>query len=115
MLLLFENCPMNFKTVKKRISCALPAWLLLDSGQNLIGSGRFWWVHVISSTAIQMSKEHLSETLDKFLIVLRQSLLGKPKQRRQLSKDSAQYPLAPTSTAKKDTFQPFDLIAEQSE
>ena len=46
---------------------------------------------------------------------LRQSLLGKPKQRRQLSKDSAQYyPLAPTSTAKKDTFQPFDLIAEQS-
>ena len=70
-----------------------------------------------------MSKEHLSETLDKFLIVLRQSLLGKPRQRRQLSKDSAQYPLAPTSTAKKDTptstakkdtFQPFDLIAEQS-
>ena len=48
---------MNFKTVKKLISCALPAWLLLGSGQNLIGSGRFWsvparfwWVHVISST-----------------------------------------------------------------
>ena len=57
--------------------------------------------------AIQMSKEHLSETLDKFLIVLRQGLLGKPKQQRQLSKDSAQYPLVPTSTAKKDTFQPF--------
>ena len=57
MLLLFENCPMNFKTVKKLISCALPACLLLGSGQNLIGSarfllgsGRFWWVHVISST-----------------------------------------------------------------
>ena len=32
---------MNFKTVKKLISCALPAWLLLGSGQNLIGSGRF--------------------------------------------------------------------------
>ena len=48
---------MNFKTVKKLISCALPAWLLLGSGQNLpgsgrflLGSGRFWWVHVISST-----------------------------------------------------------------
>ena len=41
----------------------------------------------------------------KVEIVLRQSLLGKPKQRRQLSKDSAQYPLAPTSTAQKDTFQ----------
>ena len=50
---------MNFKTVKKLISCALPAWLLLGSGQNLLGSarfllgsGRFWWVHVISSTAV---------------------------------------------------------------
>ena len=41
MLLLFENCPMNFKTVKKLISCALPAWLLLGSGQNLLGSARF--------------------------------------------------------------------------
>ena len=35
---------MIFKTVKKLISCALPAWLLLGSGQNLIGSGRFWSV-----------------------------------------------------------------------
>ena len=56
---------MKFKTVKKLISCALPAWLLLGSGQNLIGSARFWsvparfwsvparfwWVHVISSTS----------------------------------------------------------------
>ena len=42
--MLFENCPMNFKTVKKLISCALPAWLLLGSGQNLLGSGRFWSV-----------------------------------------------------------------------
>ena len=32
---------MKFKTVKKLISCTLPAWLLLGSGQNLIGSGRF--------------------------------------------------------------------------
>ena len=31
---------MNFKTVKKLISCALPAWLLLGSGQNLLGSAR---------------------------------------------------------------------------
>ena len=53
---------MNFKTVKRLISCALPAWLLLGSGQYLIGSARFLVgshrflvgsggrVHVISST-----------------------------------------------------------------
>ena len=36
-----------------------------------------------------MSKEHLRQAVDMFLMVERQSLLGKPKQRRQLSKDSA--------------------------
>ena len=41
MLLLFENCPMNFKTVNNFISCALPGWLLLGSGQYLVGSARF--------------------------------------------------------------------------
>ena len=39
--------------------------------------------------AIQMSKEHLRQVVEMFLMVERQSLLGKPKQRRQLSKDSA--------------------------
>ena len=43
MFLLFENCPMNFNTVKKRISYALLGWLLIGSGQYLLG---FWSVLV---------------------------------------------------------------------
>ena len=64
MLLLFENCPMNFKTVKKLISCALPAWLLLGSGQNLIGSARFWsvparfWSVLVGSCYIKYGNQY---------------------------------------------------------
>ena len=67
MLLLFENCPMNFKTVKKLISCALPAWLLLGSGQNLIGSARFWsvparfWSVLVGSCYIKYDCENSNE------------------------------------------------------
>ena len=65
MLLLFENCPMKFKTVKKLISCALPAWLLLGSGQNLLGSARFWsvparfWSVLVGSCYIKYEEELL--------------------------------------------------------
>ena len=64
---------------------------------------------------IQISKEHFIAVDDNSLIILRQSLLGRPKRRKQLKTDSAQYPLAPTSTAKKWTFQLLFRIEVQRE
>ena len=60
-----------------------------------------------------MSKEQQRDILDISLRTERVSLLGKPRQRRQLTKDSAQNPLAPTSTEKNHSFQLFALIDEQ--
>ena len=47
----------------------------------------------------QISKEHFNEADERDFNIDLQSLFWKPRQRRQLLTDSAQYPIAPTSTA----------------
>ena len=68
---------MNFKTLKKLISCALPAWLLLGSGQNLIGSARFWsvparfWSVLVGSCYIKYDCIRKKSTTTICAVVLR--------------------------------------------
>ena len=57
--------------------------------------------------ASQIQKEHSIDNLLKFFMVDLTSLLLKPSFFKQNNTDFEQYPLAPTSTAKRSTHQPL--------
>ena len=60
------------------------------------------WIEAVKAPLLNVFKEDLTNFLVK-LKSMRHDLM-----------EEAQYPWAPTSTAKKGTDQPFDLIAQQS-
>ena len=60
--------------------------------------------------ASQIQNEHSIEDLLNFLIVFLIRVLLKPSFLKQHKTNLEQYPLAPTSTAKSSTHQPFDSI-----
>ena len=67
-------------------------------------------VYSLLFLASQIQKEHSTDDLRKFLMLLLIKVLLKPSFLRQHTTDLEQYPLAPTSTAKSSTDHPLGSI-----
>ena len=70
-------------------------------------------VHSLLFLASQIQKEHSMDDLLKFLMLLLIRVLLRPSFLRQHKTDLEQYPLAPTSTAKRFTDHPLELFLKQ--